>query len=190
MQVVAAPGRLLRIRSAALRARLHELGSLRMSRVGIAARTCRCYGIGEVWVVGFCWVGLEGFASRKEKSNTFRFFGKIRPRGFAYAGYEQSSPSAPRIPPKVLRTFATLGWFGWIIYGIAGLCVPFVYGPSGAAAWVMRVRTRSPTFSLYREEGIPNKLGRSRENLAGGRRAVTLCSAELACLHANLIPPR
>ena len=66
-----------RIRSTSLRARLHELGSLRMSRVGIAARTFRCYGIGEVWVVGFCWVGVEGFASRKEKSNTFRFFVKL-----------------------------------------------------------------------------------------------------------------
>ena len=43
-QVVAAPGRLLRIRSATLRARLHELGSLRMKRVGIAERTFRCVG--------------------------------------------------------------------------------------------------------------------------------------------------
>ena len=54
-----------RIRSTSLRARLHELGSLRMSRVGIAARTFRCYGIGGVWVVGCCWVRLEGFASRR-----------------------------------------------------------------------------------------------------------------------------
>ena len=76
-QVVAAPGRLLRIRSAALRARLHELGSLRMSRVGIAVRTFRCYGIGGVWVVGFCWVRLESFTSRMEKSNTFRSFVKM-----------------------------------------------------------------------------------------------------------------
>ena len=37
-----------------------------------------------------------------------------------------------RIPPKVLRTFATLGWFGWIMDGIAGQCVPLVFGPSGA----------------------------------------------------------
>ena len=76
-----------------LRLRLHGLGSLRMSRVGIAARTFRCYGIDGVWVVGFCWVGLEGFVSRMEKSNTFRSFVKIRPRGFAYAGHAQSPPS-------------------------------------------------------------------------------------------------
>ena len=66
LQVVAAPCRLLRIRSATLRARLHELGSLRMSRVGIAARTFRCYGIDVVWVVGCCWVRLEHFASRMD----------------------------------------------------------------------------------------------------------------------------
>ena len=81
----------LRIRSATLRARLHELGSLRMKREGIAARTFRCYGIGGVWVVGCCWVRLEGFASRKEKSNTFRIFGKIEPRGFACVVYARTS---------------------------------------------------------------------------------------------------
>ena len=42
------------------------------------------------WV--FVWGGLEHFASRKEKSNTFRIFGKIEPRGFAYVGHAQSSP--------------------------------------------------------------------------------------------------
>ena len=29
-----------------------------------AARTFRCYGIGEVWGVGFCWVRPECFTSR------------------------------------------------------------------------------------------------------------------------------
>ena len=34
-------------------------------------------------------------------------------------------------------TFERVGWFilfGWIIYGIAGLCVLFVFGPSGAGS--------------------------------------------------------
>ena len=72
--------------------------------------------------------------------------------------------------------------FGWIIYGVAGgvRCLRFL-APPGPAAWVMRVRTRSPTFSLYREEGIPNKLGCSRENLAGGRRAWSLAPSWCAC---------
>ena len=52
----------------------------------------------------------------------------------------------------------------------------------------MRVRTRSPTFSLYREEGIPNKLGRSRENLAGGRRAWSLAPSWCACAPISIRP--
>ena len=56
LQVVAAPCRLLRIRSAALRARLHGLGSLRMKRVGIAERTFRCVGETVFGWGNFVWV--------------------------------------------------------------------------------------------------------------------------------------
>ena len=41
-------------------------------------------------------------------------------------------------------TFERVGWFilfGGIIYGIAGLGGPFVFGPSGAATVGLRVRT-------------------------------------------------
>ena len=54
--MVAAPGRLLRIRSATLRARLHELGSLKMKQVGIAERTFRCVGETVVGWGIFVWV--------------------------------------------------------------------------------------------------------------------------------------
>ena len=51
-------------------------------------------------------------------------------------------------------------------YGLSQRVVD-VFGPSGAAAWVMRVRIRYPAFSLRRE-------GFGEERLAGGRRAVSL----------------
>ena len=62
---------------------------------GIAARTFRCYGIGGVWVVGCCWVGVEGFASRKEKSNTFRFFGNHRAPPPPKRSYTQTKYACP-----------------------------------------------------------------------------------------------
>ena len=73
--------------------------------------------------------------------------------------------------------------FGWIIYGIAGQCVPLGFGPSGAAAVGLRVRNRYPAFSLGGEKAS------AKRDLFRWSPRLAACS-ELVRLRTNLDPPR
>ena len=53
--------------------------------------------------------------------------------------------------------------FGWIIYGIAGQCVPLVFGPSGAGGSGCCECEPEGRLSLCGDESISSKLERQRE---------------------------
>ena len=73
--------------------------------------------------------------------------------------------------------------FGWIIYGVAGQCVPFVFGPSGAGSLGVASAHRAPTFSLGGEKAS------AKRDLVRWSPRLVACS-ELVRLRTNLDPPR